>query len=124
MLSRLRLNLGLLPVDRANYGCPPIMNVVDPWIQRILVPLGLLPFVVFNGGVFRMKARDGKSLSGPRTVFEPLSTLNPSQIEVIIDDILNALPQPSRLPRISGEGEGLQLLLVVSLNCILSKLLG
>ena len=99
------------------------MNVVDPWIQRVLVPLGLLPFVIFNGRVSRMKARYGKSLSGSRTVFKPLSALNPSQIEVFIDYILNALSQPPRLSRISGEGEGLQLLLVVSLDGILSKLL-
>ena len=70
-----------------------------------------------------MKTRYGKRLPGPCTVFEPLSALNPGQIEVIIDDILNALSQPSRLSRISSEGEGLQLLLVVSLNSILSKLL-
>jgi hypothetical protein len=49
--------------------------------------------------------------------------LNPSQIEVLIDDILYALSQPTWLPRISGEGEGLELLLVVSLDSILSKLL-
>ena len=95
MLSGLRLNLRLLPVDRANYRCPPIMNIVDPWIQRILVPLGLLPFVIFNGRVSRMKARYGKSLSGSRTVFKSLSALNPSQIEVLIDDILYALSQPT-----------------------------
>ena len=53
-----------------------------------------------------------------------LCALNPSQVEVFINDLSYADPCPSRKSRLSGKGKGLQLLFVMPLDSISGQLLG
>lgn len=63
-------------------------------------------------------------MTGASTTLKSLCALNPSQVEVFINDLSYADPCSSRQPRLSGKGKGLQLLLVMPLNGISSQLLG
>ena len=66
---------------------------------------------------------DSQNLFGSVEVLEPFTGLHPTQVEIFIHELIQTRPDPSRYLGLSRESKCLQLLLIMSLDCISRKLL-
>lgn len=94
MLSRFVLDLRLLSVNRSHDGSPSIRHVVEPGVERVPIPLSLLPPIVSHSWVLDAESLYGQSLACTGTTLESFTTLNPRQIEIFVYHIRYADPCP------------------------------
>lgn len=115
MLSRLTLDLSFLFKGRPHNCSPSITQLKQPGLNWVLVPFGLLASVVLD--LLSRLAIYCQYLLCPVKVFEPVAGLDPTQVEILVNQSVETRSAPARQPALVAESESLQLFFVVLLDC-------